>query len=130
MNILKPSKPSVEPTSFVQKGSCGNYPQKKDIRTGLKIQVTNNTRCSGGTPEIGKWYDVTDVNQAPKFRRREGIDMNVYFISLEDGTRVGVHGQHCITNGEAFYGNTKEAFDKFRREREIKKVVDEEDALS
>lgn len=127
MNILKPS---VEPTSFAQKESYGNYPQKKDIRTGLKIKVKNNTRCSGGTPEIDKWYDVTDVNQAPKVRRREGIDMNVYFITLEDGTRVGVHGQHCITNGEAFSGNTKEAFEKFRKEREIKETVDKEDVLS
>lgn len=127
MNIIKPS---VEPTSFSQKEKYGNFPQKDDIRSGLKIKVTNNTRCSGGTPEIGKWYDVTDVNQAPKFRRREGIDKNVYFITLEDGTRVGVHGQHCITNGEAFSGNTKEAFEKFRKQRELQKVVDEEDILS
>ena len=127
MNTIKPS---VEPTIFTQKEKYGNFPQKSDIRPGLKIKVTNNTRCSGGTPEIDKWYDVTDVNQAPKFRRREGIDKNVFFITLEDGTRVGVHGQHCITNGEAFSGNTKEAFEKFRREREIQEAVNKEDALS
>ena len=96
------------------------------MREDLQIKILRNDRCTGAVPEIGKWYLVTDVHQAPKFKRREGIDNNVYFIMV-DGVRTGVHGSHCETNGYDYPTNTKEFFEKFREEQKKKRCNNSDD---
>lgn len=96
------------------------------MREDLKIKILRNDRCTGGVPEVGKWYKVTDVHQSPKFSRREGIDKNVYFIVV-DGIRTRVHGTHCETNGYDYPTNTKEFFEKFRQQQEEKEVKKNEE---
>ena len=98
------------------------------MREDLQIKIKDNSRCTGGVPEIGKWYKVTDVNRPPKFRRREGIDGNVYFIVV-DGIRTGVHGEHCETNGYDCQSHAAEFFEEYRqkqKEKEQKNDVLEE----
>ena len=89
------------------------------MRKDLKIKINDNSRCSGGVPEIGKWYPVTDVHKPPKSERREGIDGNVYFIVV-DGVRTGVHGVHCETNGYDCPSHTAEFFKEYRQKQREK----------
>ena len=89
------------------------------MRKDLKIKIKDNSRCTGGVPEIGKWYDVTDVHKPPVSERREGIDGNVYFI-IVDGIRTGVHGVHCETNGYDCPSHTAEFFEEYRRKQKEK----------
>lgn len=120
-------KEKIAPVPFkVEDTSSHKFSPKPILRTGLKIKIKDNSRCSGGTPTIGEWYDVTDINQPPKFRRREGIDGNVYFIEV-DGVRTGVHGIHCEKNGFDFSSNVKDFLKDYRGEKEegIKDTEDE-----
>lgn len=102
--------------------------EKPNRVEGLKIKILDNTRCSGGTPVIGEWYDVTDIHRARKPLRREGVDTNVYFINV-NGVRTGVHGVHCETNGYDCVSHTAEFFEKYRNEQELKAKVREEENI-
>ena len=94
----------------------------------IKIKILDNTRCTGGIPTVGEWYDVTDVHRARKQLRREGVDTNVYFIVV-NGIRTGIHGIHCETNGYDCPSHTAEFFENYRKEQELKAKVNEEDLL-
>lgn len=92
------------------------------------IYLTEDEKKNYIPPEVGKWYPVTDVHQAWRKYRREGIDTNTYFINV-NGIRMGIHGIHCQTNGYDYPTNTKEFFEKFRekqKEKEGKAKSDED----